>query len=58
MPRSVRELNELVRTHRSKIVGLFETKIDTVKVQSIQHRLGFKHGLMIDPRGIVGGLAL
>lgn len=57
-PRAVRELTELVRLNRRKIVGLFEVKIDSSRVHQIRQRLKFKNGLVIDPRGIAGGLSL
>lgn len=56
--RAVRELTDLVRTNKPKIVGLFETKIDLSRIRKLQQLLGFKNGLMVNIRGIAGGIAL
>ncbi|KAL9681016.1 hypothetical protein QQ045_012797 [Rhodiola kirilowii] len=57
-PRSVRELTELVRVYRQKIVGLSETKMDSRRISSIQNKLGFSYGFAVDSRGAAGGIAL
>ncbi|CAM8923655.1 unnamed protein product [Rhodiola kirilowii] len=57
-PRAVRELTDLVRTHRPKVVGLLEIKIDGRKLEPIRKRLGLKHGIVVERRGLAGGIAL
>ncbi|CAM8923620.1 unnamed protein product [Rhodiola kirilowii] len=57
-PRAVRELTDLVRTHRPKVVGLLEIKIDGRKLEPIRKRLGLKHGIIVERRGLAGGIAL
>lgn len=56
-PQAVRELTDLVRVHKPRIVGLMETKIDRCRLDAIRQRLGFKFGVF-DREGIAGGLSL
>lgn len=56
-PRAVRELTDMVRLYKPKVIGLHETKIDKVRLDYIRCRLGFKHGFVVEHVRIGGGLA-
>lgn len=56
--RTVRELTNLARSCRPKVIGLLETKIDKGRLDRTRINLGFKHGLVVDRVGIAWGLAL
>jgi hypothetical protein len=57
-PRTVRELDALVRRYNPKLVFLCETMISESRVKNLRWRLGLKGCLAVDSRGKRGGLAL
>ena len=56
--RTVRDLDDLVRSHNPKLVFLSETMISESRVKSLRWRLGLKGCLAVDSHGKRGGIAL
>jgi hypothetical protein len=54
-PRTVRDLDTLVRQHCPKLVFLCETMISESRVKNLRWRLGLKGCLAIDSKGKCGG---
>lgn len=57
-PRAVRELTSLVSCYKLRVVGLLETKIDKRRLENLRCKLGFKHGFVVERKGLAGGFVL
>ena len=57
-PRTVRDLEALVRQHNPKLVFLSETMVSESRVKNLRWRLGLKGCLAVDSKGRRGGVAL
>lgn len=53
---TTRALRDLIRTHRSNLLFLFETKVPSIRYQSLLFGLGFASWLEVPPVGLKGGL--
>ncbi|CAM8976493.1 unnamed protein product [Rhodiola kirilowii] len=57
-PLAIRALQDVVRTSKSPVVGLIETKATKEKCEQVRVKLGFKSCFSVPARGKSGGLAL
>ena len=53
--RVVHALSELVKTHRPTVIFLFETLVNSNKIESLRVKLGFPNALAVDRSGRGGG---
>ena len=56
--RAVQALSELVKTHRPMVIFLFETLVNSNKIESLRVKLGFQNALAVDRLGRGGGAAV
>jgi exonuclease III len=57
-PRTVQELERLLRAHRPQLLFLFETRHNKATLDSLHWRLGLKHCVSFIDEGKGGGVAL
>ncbi|CAN6234585.1 unnamed protein product [Urochloa humidicola] len=57
-PQTVRELCDLVKLHRPKLVFLSETRMSSNRSSNFRWRLGLRHSLAVSSDGLSGGLVL
>jgi hypothetical protein len=57
-PRTVQDLERLLRAHRPKLLFLSETRHNKVALDSLRWRLGLKHCVSFIDEGKGGGVAL
>lgn len=57
-PLTIQKLRELIRSHAPSVVFLMETKQGSYRVNGLRRRFGYSKGLVVDPCGLSGGLAL
>lgn len=57
-PRTVRALQDLVRTEKPSILGLIETKLGSKDWDYLRIKLGFSYCFVVNNCGRSGGLAL
>ena len=55
---AVHALSDLVKTHRPMVVLLFETLVNSNKIESLRVKLGFNNALAVDKEGRGGGVAV
>ena len=56
--RAVHALSELVKTHKPMVVLLFETLVNSNKIESLRVKLGFNNATAVDREGRGGGVAV
>jgi hypothetical protein len=57
-PQAVRDLCQLAKENRARILFLMETKCSKVRIEMVRVKLGFTGAFTVDPVGRSGGLAL
>ena len=55
---AVHALSELVKTHRPMVVFLFETLVNSNKIESLRVKLGFNNAMAVDRESRGGGMAV
>ena len=53
--RAVHALSELVKTHKPTVIFLFETLVQSNKIECLRVKLGFQNALAVDRSGRGGG---
>ena len=56
--RAIQALSELVQTHKPMVVFLFETLVNSNKIESLRVKLGFQNAMVVNRLNQGGGVAV